>query len=107
MAERGDRWVRLAPAGRLPAGRAVRVEAGQESIALFNTSDRLCAIGGTCPHAGGPLEQGRVERGIVTCPWHGWRYDLRTGQRIDRKGEAVNVYATRVDDGWIWLRLRP
>lgn len=105
--ESGDGWVRLAPTGRLPAGQAVRVEATDLSIALFNTPDGLCAIGGVCPHAGGPLEQGQVDRGVVRCPWHGWRYDLRTGQRIDRKGQPVNVYAARVDDGWIWLRLRP
>lgn len=59
-----------------------------------------------CPHWLGPLENGRLEAGIVTCPWHGWRFDVRTGQALaPNRGRLDQPPRTEVDrEGWIWIR---
>jgi len=98
----GD-WVRLAPLERLPRGQAVPVDLDGRLIALFHTDRGLRAVDGDCPHAGGELSDGSFDDTSVTCPRHGWCYDLRTGERRDRRGQPVNVYPTRVIDDWIWL----
>lgn len=49
-------------------------------VALYKVGDEFLALDGICPHAGGPLGKGTVSNGIVTCPWHGWQFDLKTGQ---------------------------
>ena len=59
------------------AGKALRVQ-GRE-IALFRAGESLYAIDGVCPHEGGPLAAGFINEGIVTCPWHLWQFDARTG----------------------------
>ena len=97
------RWLRLAPLAALRPGEAVEVHVDGELIALFHTSDGLRAVSGTCPHAGGPLADGDFDEAAVTCPWHRWSYDLRTGERRDRKGQPLDVHQTRVIDDWIWL----
>ena len=48
--------------------------------ALFNVDGTFYALDGVCPHQGGPLGSGEVHNCIVTCPWHGWQFDVRTGQ---------------------------
>ena len=55
------------------------VEVAGQRIALFKLGDGYCAIEDTCPHAGGPLSEGPLEDEVVTCPWHGSRFDVRTG----------------------------
>jgi nitrite reductase/ring-hydroxylating ferredoxin subunit len=55
------------------------VEAAGKRIALFKLSDGYYAIEDTCPHAGGPLSEGPLAGDVVTCPWHGSRFDVKTG----------------------------
>jgi nitrite reductase/ring-hydroxylating ferredoxin subunit len=55
------------------------VEAGGQSIAIFNLGGNYYALENTCPHRGGPLSEGTVEAGEVICPWHGSRFDVKTG----------------------------
>ncbi|MEV4114758.1 Rieske 2Fe-2S domain-containing protein [Nonomuraea sp. NPDC049695] len=98
-------WVRLAPAGALPPHESVTVEVDGDRIALFHTEHGFRALGGSCPHMGGPLSEGDVGDGAVTCPLHGWRYDLTTGERLDRRGQPVPTYPVEVRQGWLCLGL--
>jgi len=85
-------------------GRSVTV-AGRR-VAVFRTPHGFHAIDGTCPHLGGPLADGLVADRCVTCPLHGWRFDLRTG--AERGGHAgVTVHEVVERDGALWLRLAP
>ena len=72
--------VRVASVDQIPPGSSLEVVAGGRILAIFNVAGEFHALDGICPHAGGPLAQGRVVDGVVACPWHGWQYDLRTGQ---------------------------
>jgi nitrite reductase (NADH) small subunit len=54
--------------------------AGERVVALFNVEGTFYALDGVCAHQGGPLAEGEVTGCVVTCPWHGWQFDVRTGQ---------------------------
>ena len=49
-------------------------------MALFNVEGTFYALDGVCPHQGGPLGKGAMTGHVVTCPWHGWQFDVRDGQ---------------------------
>ncbi|HEU4702305.1 MAG TPA: Rieske 2Fe-2S domain-containing protein [Conexibacter sp.] len=85
-------------------GRSVTV-AGRR-VAVFRTDEGHHAIDATCPHRGGPLADGLVADACVTCPLHGWRFDLRSGAALgSHPGVAVHEVLER--DGELWLRLAP
>jgi nitrite reductase/ring-hydroxylating ferredoxin subunit len=65
-------------------------------VALFNVDGVFYALDGVCPHAGGPLGEGILRGKIVTCPWHGWQFDVSNGQnclnpRMGHQGFPVKV----------------
>jgi nitrite reductase/ring-hydroxylating ferredoxin subunit len=89
-----------------PPGRSVRVTIGDRTLAIFNLGSGFHAIDAACTHVRGPLDQGRVDGTVVTCPWHGSQFDLRTGEV--RKGPAarpVATYPVRVDQGKLVVEL--
>ena len=64
----------------------------KEDVALFNIGGRFYAISNTCAHEGGPLSQGVLEKTIVTCPWHGWQYDVRNSRSPHPGGDSVKSF---------------
>ncbi|MFT5326993.1 MAG: nitrite reductase (NADH) small subunit, partial [Planctomycetaceae bacterium] len=70
---------RVASLSEIPTDSGLEVTAGGRVIALFKTEDGVRAIDGICAHAGGPLGKGKLDGTVVTCPWHGWQYDINTG----------------------------
>jgi len=97
---------RIGRVGDVPLleGRSVTV-AGRR-IAVFRTDQGHHAIDATCPHRQGPLADGLVADSCVTCPLHGWRFDLRSGAALgNHPGVAVHEVVER--DGELWLRLAP
>jgi nitrite reductase (NADH) small subunit len=75
-----SRFVKMATLQELPLGGAKEVEFEGRVYAIFNLDGQISAIDGICPHQGGPLADGALEGTIVTCPWHGWQFDVRTGK---------------------------
>lgn len=85
-------------------GRAVTV-AGRR-IAVVRLPDGFVAIDGACPHAGGPLADGIVTASCVTCPLHGWRFDLRTGAPAGGGASAgVRTYEVRERGDELYVRV--
>lgn len=72
--------VRVAALADVPPGTAREVAAAGRVVALFNVEGTIHAMDGVCPHAGGPLGKGTLEGPRVTCPWHGWQFDVTTGK---------------------------
>ena len=70
----------MAKARDIPDGTGCEVVAGDHIVALYHVGGKFYALDGICPHAGGPLGQGRLNGCIVTCPWHGWQFDVSTGR---------------------------
>lgn len=97
--------VRVATASELLPGQGKVVKADDLEIALFNVGGSFHAIGNACLHRGGPLGEGSLEGLLVTCPWHGWEYDVTTGvSRID-SAMRVPVYRTEVNGGEVFIEL--
>lgn len=71
--------VRVAAVSDVPIGRGIEVVAAGRMVALYNVEGEFRALDGVCPHAGGPLGQGTLDGCVVTCPWHGWQFDVTTG----------------------------
>ncbi len=90
-------FVKMATLGELPPGGSKEVEHEGRIYALFNVDGILSAIDGICPHQGGPLAEGPREGTIVTCPWHGWQFDVRTGCTTLNGRLKQPVYEVKVD----------
>ncbi len=92
----------LEPLRAAAGGQRARRVDGQD-VALFRRGEEIFAIGNECPHQGGSLCDGHVEGDIVTCPLHGWEFDLRSGACMTVPGESVPRYLVTVEDGAIFL----
>jgi NAD(P)H-dependent nitrite reductase small subunit len=90
-------WVRVAAAHELPPGQGRVVRAGEREVALFNVAGTLHAIDNACAHRGGPLGEGALRGAVVACPWHDWRYDVRTGVNVLDDRFRVTSYPVRVE----------
>ena len=73
-------WVPISRAAECPPGQAIECVAGDRIVALYNIDGAFHALDGICPHQGGPLAKGQLTGCVVTCPWHGWQFDVTTGQ---------------------------
>lgn len=73
-------WYRIGSVNDIPPGAGRECTVGDRVVAVFNVQGRLYALDGICPHAGGPLGEGTLQGTIVTCPWHGWQFDVSTGK---------------------------
>lgn len=70
---------KVAKISEIPVGTGKVIEVGGKTIAVFNCEGTFYAVDNTCKHRGGPLGEGSVSGTSVTCPWHGWEYDVTTG----------------------------
>lgn len=87
----------VAKAGDVPAGEGRVVTVDGVEVALYNVAGEFHAIDNTCVHRGGPLGEGQCEGKLVTCPWHGWQYDVTSGECQNVPGEHVASYEVRVE----------
>lgn len=91
-------FVKAAHTTDVPPGTGKCVEVNGKEIALFNLDGTFRAIDNTCIHRGGPLGEGEIDGNIVTCPWHGWQYDILTGKNVgDDAGAGVASYEVKVE----------
>jgi nitrite reductase (NADH) small subunit/3-phenylpropionate/trans-cinnamate dioxygenase ferredoxin subunit len=90
-------FVRVGSLSTLPPGSMRPAGVDGVEIALCNVDGEVHAIGNTCAHAGGPLAEGALHAHMVTCPWHAWEYDCRTGQNDFDPDVTVPVYPVRVE----------
>ena len=81
----------------IPIGTGKVVEVGGKKLAIFNSDGTFYAMDNTCQHRGGPLGEGRVAGGIVTCPWHGWTYQVATGACGIDLSLKLSTYAVKVE----------
>ena len=88
----------VARVGDVAPGAVARVHAGDEELALANVDGEYFATQGHCLHLEGPLGQGHLEGAVLACPWHGWRYDVRTGLNDFDHAIQLKTYDVRVED---------
>jgi nitrite reductase/ring-hydroxylating ferredoxin subunit len=81
----------------LPEGSAKTVAVNGKLIALFHQKGQFFAIDDVCPHMGASLAGGEVESGIVTCPWHAWRFRIADGVWADNPRIKIGCYQVRLE----------
>ena len=89
-------FVRAVKAAEIPAGTIREFQIEGKAVALANVGGKFYAINNTCLHRGGPLGQGPLEGKIVTCPWHGWQYDVTAGHVVQNQSIGVDCYPVEV-----------
>lgn len=100
------KFVSVAKLSDLEPGSCLSVEAeGGMLVALFNVDGIVYALDNSCPHAGGLLGEGALVGEIVECPWHGWRFNVRTGVRVDNPDFKVACYKVQVEENVIKVSL--
>ena len=77
-----SRYVKVAKRSEIPEGVAICVEVEGRRVALFNLDGDLYAIDDTCTHRGGPLSEGAIMGDEVECPWHGARFNIKSGAPV-------------------------
>ncbi|MFK7821127.1 MAG: Rieske (2Fe-2S) protein [Planctomycetaceae bacterium] len=99
-------WITVAQLEEIPAGTGKEVVADGQIIAVFNIDGHIHAMDGICPHAGGPVGTGKVEGCVVTCPWHGWQFDVTTGQHMLSPTLSHPTFPARVVDDSVQIQLQ-
>lgn len=84
----------------------LEVLAGGRSVVLARRDGRIVAVDGVCPHAGGPLADGVIDGATITCPTHGWTFDVDTGACHFDPDLRLGIWEVRVRDGRIAVRPR-
>ncbi len=89
----------------VPVGESRCVTLGDVQVGLFHDRDGLFAINDSCPHRGGPLHDGFVKEGVVTCPWHQWQFQLDDGVCRNIPKVRITTYPVEVREGAIWVNI--
>ena len=87
------------------SGQGKMVTVDGRHVALFRLGDDFYAIDNLCLHKAGPLCEGFIENDVVTCPWHGWSYEIRTGTLVQDPRVGVSKHDVRIEDGLVSVRL--
>ncbi len=96
---------KAAKLAEIPAGSIKEVQVAGQAIALANVAGTVYAISNTCLHRGGPLGEGQLEGNVVTCPWHGWQFDVTTGKAMQNPSAGVGCYGVEVRGEEVFVSL--
>lgn len=102
-----NKWRKTVAENKLKEGVPVGTHLGTRAVVLARSEGRICAMGGKCSHYGAPLEKGRLQGHVLTCPWHTARFDIESGEvkappalmdlaRYETKVEAGDVYVRKI-----------
>ena len=87
-------------------GKGKRVTVNGRHVALFRLGDEFYAIDNLCLHKAGPLCDGQIDgNNVVTCPWHGWSYEIKTGTLVQDPRVGVSKHEVRIDGDSVTVRL--
>ncbi|MEW6248764.1 MAG: Rieske (2Fe-2S) protein [Nitrospirota bacterium] len=100
-------YIRVIGTDDVPPGTGQVVEIDGRSLAIFNVDGTFYATDNTCAHRGGPLGEGELEGEVVTCPWHGWEYNVKTGISLTTPSASVKTYPVKVESGEVKILLQP
>lgn len=90
--------IKIATKSDIPVGSARVVQAGDKELAVFNVDGEFCAVSNECPHMGGPIGEGELVDSIVVCPWHGWGFDVKTGENPRNPNAKLPCFAV-IEEG--------
>ncbi len=96
----------MGPTDRFEPGSHTCLTIGNEPVVLVNNDGSFFAFENRCPHAGRPLDEGERTGLILTCPFHGWTYNIKTGKNIDDPydEQILKTYPVRIQDGQVQIQ---
>ena len=86
-------------------GAGKMVDVNGRHVAIFRLGDDFYAIDNLCLHRGGPLCEGAIVNGVVTCPWHGWSYEIKTGTLVQDPRVGVSRHEVSITGDEVSVRL--
>lgn len=89
----------------IPVGESRILEVEGNSIAIWNINGNYYAYQNLCPHRGGPVGEGEMEGSVVTCPWHGWTFDVTTGVSPVNPAAKLTRYDVKVEGNQIKINI--
>ena len=98
-------WVIVGRVADFTPGAGRMVVVSGRHVAVFRLGDAFHALDNMCLHRGGPLCEGPIDRGVVTCPWHGWSYVIATGTMVQDPRVGVSKHDVRIEGDAIAIRL--
>lgn len=100
-------FVKVATRAEIEPGTGKTVDVNGTPVALFNVDGNYYAIHNTCLHRQGPLGEGFLDEKVVTCPWHGWQYDVTTGECLTNAALRVQRFEVKVEGDDILVSDQP
>jgi nitrite reductase (NADH) small subunit len=100
-----NEWIPIAAASECPPGGSIERVAGGRMVAIANVDGTFHALDGLCPHQGGPLGTGALCGTTLTCPWHGWQFDVVSGRHSLSATVRQQVHEIREQGGQLFVRL--
>lgn len=97
--------IKMCHIDKLPPGHSIVKRIMARRIAVFNDSGKIYGIEGDCKHMKATLEGSKIEDGVITCRWHHWKYDLKTGKCLNIDKIKLKKYETELSDGFIYILL--
>lgn len=103
------KWFEVCGREQVPPGGRICVAADSQSVVLCDIGGQLTAVENCCPHAGLPLADGELRGEVLTCAYHGYTYNVRTGKNVDFPNEEppVRTFNVEVRDGRVWVEIKP
>lgn len=100
-------WIAVGSSGSIPENGAKTVRIGENKVAVFKYDDKLSAVSNYCRHQGGPLGEGKIVDGCITCPWHGYQYYPHNGCSPPPFTEKIETYELKIEQDLIFLNPTP
>lgn len=100
-----SKWTRIAHVDDCPPGCGIECILDGQIVALFNIDGAYYACEGVCPHQGGPLAKGCLAGTVVACPWHGWQFDVITGEHAMNRTLVQRTFPVRVAGSDVFILL--
>src|SRR5690242_20402837 len=96
--------IAVASLEQIPPGGMTTARAGPQTVLLCRVNGHVFSVRSSCPHRGAPLVEGKLEGALLRCPWHGARFDVRTGSRVCvPECKDLTVFPSRIADGQVWV----
>jgi len=100
-------FVRVADVAAVPPGSSRVVSVGRYDVALFNVGGTFYALENACPHQGGPIVDGWVQGLTVSCPWHAWCFDMRSGRMTLGNFAVISCFDVQIEQDGVYLSTEP
>ena len=97
-------WRKILGPEELPEGRVVTATCGHLSLCMTHHEGTYGALDNKCPHQGGPLGEGSIEKGLLRCPWHGWDFDPLTG-KAPGFDDGIETFEVEVREDGVYVGL--